>query len=43
MGERRSACRVLVGGKRPLGRSKCRWEDKSKMNLQEVGWGYGLD
>ena len=24
-------------GKRPLGRSRRRWEDNSKMNLQEVG------
>jgi hypothetical protein len=26
-------------GKRPLGRPKRRWEDKSKMDLQEVGFG----
>jgi hypothetical protein len=34
--------RVLVGkpeGKRPLGRPKRRWEDNSKMDLQEVGCG----
>jgi hypothetical protein len=46
MGEKRGACRVLVGKpeeKRPLGRPKCRWEDNSKMDLQEVGWRYGLD
>jgi hypothetical protein len=46
MGERRDVYRVLVGKseeKRPLGRLKCRWEDNSKMNLQEVGWGHGLD
>jgi hypothetical protein len=24
-------------GKRPLGRSRCRWEDNVKMDLQEVG------
>jgi hypothetical protein len=24
-------------GKRPLGRSACRWEDNIKMDLQEVG------
>ena len=38
MGERRGVYRVLVGkpeGKRPLGRPRCRWEDK--MELQEVG------
>ena len=32
--------RVLVGkleGKRPLGRSRRRWEDSIKMDLQEVG------
>jgi hypothetical protein len=34
--------RVLVGiseGKRPLGRCKHRWEDKIKMDHQEVGCG----
>jgi len=39
MGERRDICRVLVGkpeGKRPLGRSRRRWEDNIKMDLQEV-------
>ena len=33
-------CRVLVGKteeKRPLGSSRCRWEDNIKMDLQEVG------
>jgi hypothetical protein len=42
MGERRGVYRVLVGkfeGKRPLGRLKCRWEDNSKMDLQQAGWG----
>ena len=36
---------VLVGkpeGKRPLGRTKRRWEDNIKMDLQEVGCG-GVD
>jgi hypothetical protein len=40
------ASRVLVGkpeGKKPLGRPRCRWEGNIKMELQEVGWGYGLD
>jgi len=40
MGERRGAYKVLVGtpeGKRALGRSKHRWEDNIKMDLQEVG------
>ena len=33
---------LLVGilkGKRPLGRSRRRWEDNIKMHIQEVGWG----
>ena len=37
--------RVLVGkpeGKRPLGRSRCKWEDNIRMDLQEVGCG-GMD
>jgi hypothetical protein len=40
MGERRGAYRVLLGkseGKRPLGRSRLRWEDSIKMDFQEVG------
>jgi len=40
MGEGRGVYRVLVGkhqGKRPLGRSRRRWEDNIKMDLQEVG------
>jgi hypothetical protein len=40
MGERIDAYRVLVGisdRKRPLGRSRRRWEDDIKMDLQEVG------
>ena len=45
-GERRDACTVLMGkpeGKRPLGRPKRRWEGNIKMDLQEVGWGHGVD
>ena len=41
MGEGRGVHRVLVGkpeGKRPVGRSRRRWEDNIKMDLQEVGW-----
>ena len=37
--------RVVVGkpeGKRPLGRTKHRWEDTIQMDLQEVGRG-GMD
>ena len=44
-GEIRGVYRVLVGnpeGKRPVGRSRCRWEDNIEMYLQEVGCG-GLD
>ena len=45
MGERRGIYRVLVrkpDGKRPLGRPRRRWEDSTKMDLQEVGCG-GMD
>jgi hypothetical protein len=41
MGEKRDAYRILVGkpeGKRPLGISRCRWEDNNiKMNFREMG------
>jgi hypothetical protein len=39
MGEGRGVYRFLVGkpeGKRPLGRSRRRWEDKIKMDHREV-------
>ena len=39
MREERGVHRVLVGkpeGKRPLGRPRRRWEDNSKIDLQEV-------
>jgi len=42
MVERRDVYRVLVGkpeAKRPLGRPRRRWEDNTKMDLQEVGCG----
>ena len=42
MGEGRGVHTVLVGkheGKRPFGRPRRRWEDNSKMDLQEVGGG----
>ena len=45
MGEGRGVYRVLVGKpeeKRPLGRPRRRWEDNTKMDLQEVGCG-GMD
>ena len=46
MRERRVSYRLLVGkleGKRPLARPRRRWEDYVKMDLQELGWGHGLD
>jgi hypothetical protein len=42
MGEERGVYRVLVGkpeGKRPLGRHRRRWDDNSRMDLQEVRCG----
>jgi len=45
IGERIGVYRVLVGkseGKRPLGRTRPRWEDNIKIHIQEVGWGPGL-
>jgi hypothetical protein len=45
MGERRGVYRVLVGkpeGKRPLWRTRHRWEDNIKMDLQNVECG-GMD
>ena len=42
MGEKRGIYMVLVWkpeGKRPLGRSRHRWEDDNMMELQEVGCG----
>jgi hypothetical protein len=44
--ERRGTLRNLVEnpeGKRPLGRSRRRWEDNIKMDLQSGMWGHGLD
>jgi hypothetical protein len=44
MGEDRGVHRVLVGKpekKRQLGRTRCRWEDNIKMDLQEVWRGRG--
>jgi len=43
MGEERGVHRVLVGkheGKRPMGRTRRRWEDNIKTDLQEVGGGF---
>ena len=41
MGESRGVYRVLMSkpeGQGPLGRSRQRWEDNIKMDLQGVGW-----
>jgi hypothetical protein len=45
-GGKERCIRILVGrpeGRRPLGRHWRRWEENIKMDLQEVGGGYGLD
>jgi hypothetical protein len=45
MGLIRNAYRILVGkpeGKRPLGRSRCKWVDNSKMDLKDTEW-EGMD
>jgi hypothetical protein len=42
MGEERNVYRVLLGkpeGKRPLGKTRLRWEDGIKMDLREISWG----
>jgi len=42
MEDKRDAYRFMVGrpeGKRPLERPKHRWEDNTKIDLKEVGWG----
>jgi hypothetical protein len=41
-GGKRNVYRLLVGkpgGKRPLGRQRCRWIDNIKMDLSEIGLG----
>ena len=46
MGKRKGAYTILVGkseGKRPLEKTKRRWEDNIKSNLQEAESGHGLD
>jgi hypothetical protein len=30
-------------GKRIIGRPRCRWEHKMKLDTQKIGSGYGLD
>jgi hypothetical protein len=42
----RGAYRALVGkpeGRRPLERSRRRWEDNIKITLREMGWEHELD
>jgi hypothetical protein len=42
LGEVRGAYNILIGrpeGRRPLGKSRCRWEDNIKMDLREIGFG----
>ena len=44
MGQGRGVYRFLVGNperKRPLERPRCRWGDNIKMDLQELGGGFG--
>ena len=41
MWERRCSYRILGGksvGRRPLGRPRLKWEDNTKIYLQEIGW-----
>jgi hypothetical protein len=41
MGEARNVHRILVRkpeGRRPLGRTKHRWEDNLRMDLGQIGW-----
>jgi hypothetical protein len=43
--EKRNPNRILVGkpeGKRPLGRSRRKWQDNIKVDLREIGRG-GMD
>jgi hypothetical protein len=45
LGSKEECIQGFVGkseGKRPLGRSRCRWESNIKMDLRELGWG-GMD
>jgi hypothetical protein len=45
LGEKRNACRILVGkpeGKIPLGGPRHRWVDSIKMYLRAIGW-EGMD
>jgi hypothetical protein len=40
--EERNSYKILVGmlgGNRQLGRPRRRWEDNTKLDLREIGWG----
>jgi hypothetical protein len=42
MGDGRKVYRIWVGkpgGKRPLGRSRGRWEFAIRMDFRQIGWG----
>jgi hypothetical protein len=42
MRDKRNEYRILVGkpeGKRPLGRTRCRWVDNIEMDLRKIEWG----
>jgi hypothetical protein len=46
MGNRRDVYRAVVGkpeGEITIGRPRSEWEDNIKVNLKEVGKGYGMD
>jgi len=43
MGERKGFCWGNLRGKDHFGRPRLRWDDQVKTDLQDVGWGYGLD
>jgi hypothetical protein len=42
-GEKSNACRILVEkpeGKRPIGRTRCKWEDNITMDFRVTEWAY---
>jgi hypothetical protein len=46
MGDRRGAYRVLMGspeGKKATWKTRCKWEDNIKMDLQVLELAYGID
>jgi hypothetical protein len=41
-GEKRDAYMILLGkpeGRRPIGRCSSRWDDNTKIDVREIGWG----